>query len=81
VDVLKVVVKTCIDVRRRLEPELAAHSMVATQAIHRDFVNYQKAGFTKTQAFALVLAAVKPSNFTEILTNASKSASTKSKTG
>ena len=34
VDVLKTLVKTYTDVRRELEPELAAHSVVATQMIH-----------------------------------------------
>ncbi len=79
VDVLKTVIKTYVDVRGELEPELAAHSVLATKAIHRDYQNYQKAGFTKAQAFALVLAAVKPVNFSEALSNGVKSASTKSK--
>ena len=68
VDVLKVVVKTLTDIRCGLEPELAAQSLASAKATHRDFMNYKEAGFTEEQAFTLVLAAIKPVNFSEMLT-------------
>jgi len=74
-DVLRTMVKLRTDICSDLEPELAADSVVATRALYRDYKNYQNAGFTKAQAFALVLARVKPASFGEAIQNISKSVS------
>ncbi|MDP1688818.1 MAG: hypothetical protein Q8L47_01665 [bacterium] len=81
VDILKTIMKTAVDVRRALEPEIAEYSAISTKATHRDFENYRTAGFTKEQSFALVLASIKPFNseaFVNSVKDGAKSASTKS---
>ncbi len=55
--------KTHID----LEPELNMCATLKAQAMRRDFTSYVKAGFTKDQAFKLVLASIKPFSFAEVL--------------
>ena len=70
---LKLLIKTLNEVRSNLEPELALNSLLGAKAMHRDYKNYEKAGFNKNQAFALVLASVKPFNFTELVNSASSS--------
>lgn len=81
VDILKIIMNTALGVRRELEPEIAKFSSLFAEARYRDFVNYTVVGFTKEQAFALMLAAVKPFNseaFMNLVKDGAKSASTKS---
>lgn len=74
---LRILLKALIETHKDLEPELAVSSFLGAKAKRRDFTNYVKAGFTKEQAFSLVLASIKPINFTEVLkgVNSSRSSS------
>lgn len=68
---LKLLLKTGIDVRKEMEKELAELSKIKAQALYRDYKNYTEAGFGKTEAFKLILASIKPVNFSETLNKAS----------
>lgn len=70
---LKLLMKTGIDIRKEMEKELAELSKIKAQALYRDYRNYTKAGFRKTEAFKLILASIKPINFSEILSKAPSS--------
>ncbi len=70
---LKLLARTGIDVRKEMEKELAELSKIKAQALYRDYKNYANAGFGKTEAFKLVLASIKPINFSEMLSKASSS--------
>ena len=80
---LRILLGALIETYNDLEPELEASSSLGAKAKRRDFTNYVKAGFTKEQAFTLVLASIKPVNFAEVLKsvnssrNSSKSKSVK----
>lgn len=70
---LKLLLKAGIDIRKEMEKELAELSKIKTQALYRDYKNYAQAGFGKTESFKLVLASIKPINFSEMLSKASSS--------
>jgi hypothetical protein len=78
---LKILLKALNDTNMDLEPELEVFSSLKAKGMRRDYSNYVKAGFSKDQAFTLVLASVKPANFTvtEILKSASRSIPDKKK--
>lgn len=65
VKALALLLGTFNDVRKDLGPQLAKHSSLSAKALHRDYRNYVAVGFTKDQAFKLVLAAIKPLSFTD----------------
>jgi len=62
-------------VRGSLEPELDQASQLSAEALRRDYENYAKAGFDENQAFQLVLAAIKPFSFAELVKAASEAKS------
>lgn len=64
---LKLALNTILDVGDDLEPEMTRLSTVTSKSKWRNYQNYTNAGFTAEQAFSLVLASVKPVNFTEML--------------
>ncbi|MDP3999103.1 MAG: hypothetical protein Q8P76_00725 [bacterium] len=64
---LKLVLNTALDVGDDLGPELARLSAMTAKNKRRAYTDYAAAGFTAEQAFSLVLASVKPVNFTEML--------------
>jgi hypothetical protein len=67
VEVLKVVLKEFADISEELEPEMARLSAIEAKKEHRNLDNYKAAGFTNQQAFALVLASLKPFDSGSIL--------------
>ena len=70
-------VQAYIDLSQSLGPEINIISEQSAQRTYAQFQNYTNAGFSKKEAFALVLAAMKPVNFTENISNAVKQASEK----
>ncbi len=64
---LIILLKTLNEVRKNLESQLEVSSFLSAKAQRRDFTNYMKVGFTKDQAFKLVLASIKPFDFAEVL--------------
>ncbi len=70
---LKLLLKAGIDIRKEMEEELAELSKIKAQTLYRDYKNYTKVGFGKTEAFKLILASIKPINFSEMLSKASSS--------
>lgn len=64
---LGILLDTLADIRVELESKLERNSFLSAAALHRDYKNYLDVGFTKDQAFKLVLAAIKPINFGELL--------------
>ncbi len=66
-DVLRTLLQTFCDLREECAPELERNSVFSAKATHRDYQNYVSAGFTKQQAFALVLASIKPSSVGEAI--------------
>lgn len=78
--VVKELIKLGIDLEGDIKPQLMALSLLKAKSRFRDYQNYKKAGFSATQAFVLVLASIKPINFSEILSSASKSLKMTSKT-
>ncbi len=74
---LKILLKALNETHKDLMPELEVNSLLGAKAKRRDFTNYVEVGLSKDQAFKLVLASIKPLNFTEALTviNSSRSKS------
>lgn len=66
---LRILLEALSGVYKDLEPELATLSSQRAKALRRVFADYVRAGFTKDQAFTLVLASIKPFSFTEVLKN------------
>jgi len=64
---LKLLLNTALDIGDDLEKELNRLSAMTAKNKWRAYQNYVKFGFTAEQAFSLVLASVKPVNFTEML--------------
>ena len=62
VQVIKVLFRKLIDVREEMEPESAKLSVMRAECAYRNFSSYHKSGFTRKEAFALVLASIKPSD-------------------
>jgi len=75
--VFAILLDTFSGLRESLEPQLDKMSALSAKALHRDYKHYVAAGFTKEQAFKLVLAAIKPFNFGEVLTSAASNAKSK----
>ena len=71
---LVLLLTTLADIRDDLEPQLARSSNTHAKALYRDYANYTKAGFSKQQAFQLVIASIKPLNFMELLKSAANGA-------
>jgi hypothetical protein len=76
---LAILVGTISDIRHDLEPQLDKMSALGASALYRDYQHYVEAGFTKDQAFRLVLAALKPFSFSEMLSAAASNAAKPSK--
>ena len=64
---LRILLEAWNDTYSELEPELEVSALLKAKALRRDYTSYVRAGFSKNQAFTLVLASVKPVNFTEIM--------------
>ena len=62
VQVIKVLFRKLIDVREEMKPESATLSVMRAEWAYRNFSSYQKSGFTRKEAFALVLASIKSSD-------------------
>ena len=72
VKALGVLIAAAAHVRSELEPQLGDLSVVSALALRRDYENYVKAGFTRDQAFKLIMATIKPINFGEALSTAGR---------
>ena len=62
-EILTNLVGALIDVREGLDDQLARLSQISAHSRFRQFEHYKTEGFTKEQAFMLVLAQIKPVNF------------------
>lgn len=76
---LKILLTTGLDIYDDLNPEFVRISALKAKGLRNDYDNYRKAGFTKEEAFKLVIASIKPINFTEIIKNTTQSIKSRSK--
>lgn len=64
---LKLALKTIVDVADEMRPELNRLAVITAASKWQSYHSYIRAGFTPEQAFSLVLASVKPVEFTKQL--------------
>ena len=72
-EILTNLVSALIDVREGLDEPLARLSKLNAHDLYRKFTDHQEAGFSKEQAFTLVLAGIKPVNFSEVVSKSATS--------
>lgn len=83
VKAIKILCNAGIDIREEMEPEIARMSIITAKAMHRDYKNYIKAGFTKVQAFNLTLtglASTKQFDFGQLMKSVGDNVKVKSST-
>ena len=69
VEILTNLASTLIDVREGLDDQLARLSQILAHSRFRQFEHYKMEGFTKEQAFMLVLSGIKPVTLSEAVSN------------
>jgi len=73
--VIKLLVNAGIDIAKDLDGEISTISKMSAKRLFQGYKDLRSAGFTKDEAFRIILAKIKPINFSEILNQTSRSAS------
>ncbi len=73
--VIKMLVNAGIDIAKGLDGEISTISKLSAKRLFQGYEDLCKAGFTKDEAFRIILARIKPINFSEILNQTNRSAS------
>lgn len=76
---LRILLEASNDTRKDLEPELVISANLSAKAKRRDYAAYVRAGFTKEQAFMLILASVKPFSLADLMKSVNTSSSNSKK--
>ena len=74
-DTVAILLDLVIGITEKMEPELAKLSKIKAKALFRDYSNLNDAGFSKSQAFKIILAQIKPIIFTDIISTMANTAS------